>query len=328
MGFVRNQIDPCVYKFTRGHGRAILTVYVDDILAMAENEVIRHIVKSLLGRCLELKHVGEISHMLGVKFEKRTNIGFALSQKAYIDQLINRFGLQDAKGTPTPMKVIPNFLEEEDNTEDCPGAPYRELICELLYLSQRTRPDIAFAVAKLAQFCSSFNKQHWIAAKRILGYVKETKHHKIVYRLTGQPVSAYTDADWATCSRDRKSTSVVLITLAGAPVNWKSAKQTAVVLSNMEAEYISLAACAREVTWMKELLRLLDLGDLVKDSTLIWSDSQAAIAHATNYVDKSSTKHIAIKHHFIRERVMDGTIHLRYVPTNQNPAIPSVGGGC
>lgn len=257
--------------------------------------------------------------MLAVKFERRQNGSITLSQEEYIDQLLDRFGLQDAKGAITPMEIKPSFFFE-DGTDDCVDLPYRELIGGLLYLAQRTRPDISFSVAKLAQFCSKFNGNHWNAAKRVLRYVKETKNYRITYQATGQPLTAYSDADWASCTKDRKSVSGYILMLAGAPVFWRSAKQTAVALSTMEAEYISMAACAREVVWMRELLKSLDLGEIIEDSTLIWCDSQAAIVHASSYIDKSRTKHIAIKHHFVRERVMDGTIRLKYVPTEQNPA--------
>lgn len=217
------------------------------------------------------------------------------------------------------MELKLNFLDEKSD-EEAKNLPYRELIGGLLYLSQRTRPDIAFSVAKLSQYCSKFNVIHWNAAKRVLKYVKETADYKLKYYPTGQILEAYADADWATCTEDRKSVTGYVILLAGSPVYWKSTKQTAVALSTMEAEYVSVAACAREVVWMRELLKNLDLKELIGKSTPVWCDNQAAIVHSKNYIDKSRTKHIAIKHHFIREKVMDGTVDIRYISTDNNQA--------
>ena len=107
--------------------------------------------------------------------------------------------------------------------------------------------------------------------------------------------------------------------MGGTPVVWKSSKQTVIALSTMEAEYVAMAQCAREVTWIKQFLISLSLQDKNQPITL-WSDSQAAIAHAENYIDKSRTKHISIKYHFIREKVMDRVIDLQYVSTTRNIA--------
>lgn len=317
IGFVRNKTDPCVYQMKTEECTAIILVYVDDMLVLTKDETARNKIKELLKCCFEVKHVGEINYMLGVKFERKKSGCITLSQKQYIGKLLVQFGLQNAKGSKTPMEVRPIF-DENNESEDL---PYRELIgAHGIYLSLRTRPDISFAVTKLAQFSSNFNRSHWNSAKRILRYLKETMDYKLEYKPTGQQLSAFSDADWASSADDRKSTSGYVITLAGSPVYWKTVKQTVIALSTMEAEYVSVAACAREITWMRALLRSLDLEEIIGKSTLILCDSQAAIAHAESYISNSRTKHISIKHHFIREKVKDGTIDLKYIRTNENLA--------
>ena len=313
MGFIRNETDPCVYQLNTNDCRAIIIVYVDDMLVMTENKAAKNKVKALLSSGLEVKYIGEVSQMLGVKFERETSGCITLSQKDYIDKLLTQFGLEDAKGAKTPMEAKP-CLDEDKELED---TPYRELIGGLLYLSLRTRPDITFAVTKLAQYSSNYNRSHWNSAKRILRYLKDTRDYKLSYRPTGQKLSAFADADWATSNEDRKSTSGYIVMLAGSPVTWKSAKQTITAFSTMEAEYVSVATCAREI---RNLLKSLSLEELIGKSTQILCDSQTAIAHAENYISNSRTKHIGIKYHFIREKVMDGTIELKYVRTDENLA--------
>lgn len=318
-GFNRNGVDPCVYEMNTDCGRAILVVYVDDILVISENSTMQQKVRRELESHFETKYLGPISKLLGVKFNHLKDGSVALSQGEYIDTLLKRFGLQEAKKVSTPMEERPSFLDESDKEPRSRELPFRELIGGLLYLSQRTRPDIAFAVGKLAQYCSNFNEQHWNAAKRILRYLKGTKDNAINYSHSNEPLMAYSDADWASDTCNRKSTTGYVLTLAGSPVIWRSAKQTSVALSSMEAEYVALAECAREVTWVQQFLISLGSQDNTKP-VIVQSDRQAAIAHAKNYVDRSRTRHIAIRHHFIRDAVMDKTINLQYVNTSKNVA--------
>ena len=125
----------------------------------------------------------------------------------------------------------------------------------------------------------------------------------------------YCDADWAGDVDDRKSTSGYLFHLAGAPVSWRSKKQTCVALSTAEAEYVALASAAQEAAWFRDLLRCLNRN--VIKPIIIHSDSQSAIAITKNPQCHGRTKHIAIKYHYTRGEVVKGTVKLKYCPTNE-----------
>ena len=155
--------------------------------------------------------------------------------------------------------------------------------------------------------------------REYLGISRTILNNAINYSHSNEPSMAYSDAHWATETDNRKSTTGYVLTLTGAPVIWRSAKQTSVALSSMEAEYVAPAECAREVTWIKQFLISLGSQDNTK-SVIVQSDRHTAIANANNYVDRSRTRYIAIRHHFIRDVVMDGTIELQYVNTSKNAA--------
>jgi hypothetical protein len=316
IGFKRSQTDPCVYILETEKGRSILTVYVDDFLMISENKEIRTHVKELITKTFECSYSGELQQLLGVQF-KQENGKLSLSQTHYIDELLHKFGMLNAKPAPTPMEVKME-LTMRDPQKELEDMPYRELIGGLLYVSQRTRPDISYAVGKLAQYSSNYDRRHWNAAKRVLRYLKGTKDHKIVYQVDNNPLKAYADADWAS-SQDRKSTTGYVMMFAGAPVLWRSTKQTVIALSTMEAEYIAIATCARDISWVKRMLEETKMRSIV-NPVVINSDSQAAIAHASSNVDNTRTKHIAIKYHYIREKVADGTIQLEFTPSERNMA--------
>ena len=118
---------------------------------------------------------------LQIDYDREKKIMF-LHQSEYINKLINRFKLDDAK---------PSWTPEEKGAELRPAGkhegekfPFRELVGSLMFLSAVTRPDISHAVNVVSRFLDCYGKTHWKAAKRILRYVKATLYHGIVYRGT------------------------------------------------------------------------------------------------------------------------------------------------
>ncbi|UYV82515.1 hypothetical protein LAZ67_21002634 [Cordylochernes scorpioides] len=318
-GFMRNPVDPCVYKLKLNEGMIIFSLYVDDILTLTENQEVREKCIELLRGHFETKYIGPVSYLLGVNFTRSKGGCVTLTQRAYIKSLLERFNLQEGREVSTPMETRPELLEEEDE-ENCQDLPYRELMGGLLYISQRKKPDIAYAVSQLARYCSKYTRKHWVAAKRILRYLKSSEHLGITYRRTGEQLCVYSDVDWGTNLEDRKSTSGYVVMFAGAPILWRSSKQTVTALSTMEAEYTSLSSSVREVTWISEFLNHLDIPHNMVEPTPVWCDNQAAIAHAKSYISRSKSRLIAIRYHFVREKVDDGVIQLDYVTSGRNLA--------
>ncbi|KAL8147589.1 hypothetical protein AgCh_005055 [Apium graveolens] len=127
----------------------------------------------------------------------------------------------------------------------------------------------------------------------------------------------YSDADFAGCKIDRKSTSGSCQFLGGRLVSWFSKKQKSIYTSTVKAEYIAAGSCCAQILWMKN--QLLDYG-LEFSKIPIYCDNQSAIAMTGNPVQHSMTKHISIRYHFIREHVIEGTVELQFVPTDQQLA--------
>jgi hypothetical protein len=114
---------------------------------------------------------------------------------------------------------------------------------------------------------------------------------------------------------DRKSTSGYAFFLNGAPISSASRKQQTVALSTAEAEYVALAAATQEALWLRALLE--ELGLHQEQPTLLLQDNQSAIAIAKNPEFHARTKHIDIRHHFVRDAVEDKMIHLKFCPTEE-----------
>ena len=174
---------------------------------------------------------------------------------------------------------------------------YQALVGSLLYLSTRTRPDIAYAVNSVARYCANPTNDHHTAVKGILRYLNGTHNLGLLYRGDDcSEMKGYSDADWSGDVGDRKSTSGHLYLYAGGAVSWKSSKQSCVALSTAEGEYVTLSAAAQESVWLQQLMS--DLMHSSKREMVIFEDNQSAICVAKNQQTSGRMKHIDIKCHY------------------------------
>ena len=182
-----------------------------------------------------------------------------------------------------------------------------------------TRPDIAFPVSVVSQFMNSPRTSHWDAIIHILRYLKKAPGRGILYKDHGHcKIEGFSDADWAGCPMDRRSTSGYCVFVGGNLVSWKSKKQAVVSRSSAESEYRAMAHATSELIWISCLLR--QLGIKSSGSMHLWCDNRAAIHIATNPVFHERTKHIEVDCHFVREKLQEGIISLQHVRTGDQLA--------
>ncbi|XP_019242132.1 PREDICTED: uncharacterized protein LOC109222208, partial [Nicotiana attenuata] len=179
-----------------------------------------------------------------------------LTQSSFIADLLERFGMLDANSVSTPMSTN-EPLSLDDGSSSADAKLFRQVIGSLQYLTF-TRPDICFAVNKLAQFQHRPSLKHWQVAKRLLRYLKGT----ITYGLHFTPATsfkllAYSDADWGGIPDTRHSTSAYVVLLGNNPISWCSKKQRTVARSSTEAEYSVVASAVAELNWITNLLKEL-----------------------------------------------------------------------
>ena len=155
--------------------------------------------------------------------------------------------MENSKPTTTPCDAEVKLTKATSDNELFDKEVYQSAIGILLYLSTRTRPDIAYAVGIVARFCSQPKKEHWTSVKHILRYLNGSRNYSLHYS-SGETsdLIGYSDEDWAGNINERKSTIGNLFKLGGAAIKWKSQKQTCVSLSIAEAEYIALTSAAQE----------------------------------------------------------------------------------
>ena len=313
--FQQSHADPCIFikRSEESDNLIVIAIYVDDLITIASTEGEMSQVKSGLSSHFKMTDLGSLHFCLGVNMEQ-TEEGVILSQKQYIEKLLERYGLQDANPVSTPMDLNVKLVADDGYSKPVDRIRYQSMIGSLLYAAIATRPDISHAVGALSKFSSAPTEVHLTAVKRVLRYLKGTIGLSLQYKHTlNSEIVGFSDADWANDIDSRHSTTGNVFMWSGGAICWLSQKQSTVALSTAESEYIALSSAAQEAVWLRRLF--VDLGEDCTQPLTIMEDNQGAIAMTNNPVQHRRTKHIDIRYHFVREHVLNGTVQIKYCCT-------------
>ena len=293
----------------------IIQIYVDDIIFGSTNISLYQEFSKSMQKEFEMSHMGELNFFLGLQV-KQVKDGTFINQGKYAKDLLKRFGMDSTSSKNTPMSTTTQ-LDKDENGKSIDQKLYRGMIGSLLYITA-SRPDIMFSVCLCARYQSDPKESHIKAVKRIFRYLKHTSDYELFYpKNSSFELTSYSDADFAGCKSNRKSTSDTCHFLGHSLVSWFSKKQNSVSLSTTEAEYIASSLACAQVLWMKQTLS--DYG-ISYSSSQIFCDNTSAINLSKNPVQHSRTKHIDIRHHFLRDHVLKGDITLEFISTEKQIA--------
>ena len=314
-GFDKGLIDTTlVTKRVKGD-LFVCQIYVDDIIFGSTNHACNVEFQNLMTKEFAMSMMGDLKFFLGFQV-KQLRGGTFINQAKYIQDMLKRFDMMDAKPMKTPMPTN-GQLDLDPNGKDVDQKVYRSMIGSLLYLCA-SRPDIMLSVCMCARFQSAPKESHYMAVKRILRYLVYTPNLGLWYpKGSSFKLVGYSDSDWAGDKVDRKSTSGSCQFLGRSLVSWSSKKQNCVFLSTAEAEYIAAGSCCAQLLWMRQTL--MDYG-VKYDKVPLLCDNESAIKIADNPVQHSRTKHIDIRHHFLRDHVAREDIELFHVGTEKQLA--------
>lgn len=312
--FKKSLNEPCVYIKTDNQGNdIILALYVDDILIFSKNTPEKKKLKEELMRLFEMKDLGKATHVLGMRIRQEQG-KIILDQKNYIQKVLEQFNMINCKEVYTPLE---KGMKLEKGDQNDLHSQYRSLVGCIMYIAVCTRPDIAHAASILSQFNNCHSEIHWRTAKRVLRYLKGTIDYNIVYEKSTLNVTGYVDADWASNHLDRRSYTGYVFKIGAAAVSWESKKQRTVALSSTEAEYMALSDGAKEAKFIRSFL-FETIGRL--SSVTLFNDNQSAQKLCNSQIHHNRSKHIDIRHHFVRQVVKDKIVNLKYLSTELMPA--------
>jgi hypothetical protein len=176
-----------------------------------------------------------------------------LSQEAYLRKVLEDHDIENcATVVSTPMETSVKLMPAEPDYE-CPSSlrrEYQSAVGSLIYAMLGTRPDLAFAVLVVSRFASNPTTTHLKAVKRIFRYLRSTIGIGLVFRGSIEPLTGYTDSDWAGDHDTRRSTSGYVFNIGSAAISWSSKRQPTVSLSSCEAEYIGQTNATKEAMWL------------------------------------------------------------------------------
>ena len=245
-----------------------------------------------------------------------------LSQKKYIDRVLERFNMSNCKPVSTPLathlKLSSDLCPQiEEEKEHMSHVPYASAIGSLMYAMICTRPDLAHVVSMVSWCMHNPGKDHWSAVKWIFGYLKGTSDIGLVFdKTTTNDVVGFVDSDYGGDLNRRRSLSGYIFTLCNGAISWKATLQSIAALSTTEAEYIAATEGVKEALWLRGLVN--ELG-LAQDTLVVFCDSQSAIHLTKNSRYHNKTKHIDVKYHFIRDTVVVGKVVVKKIHTSENP---------
>lgn len=214
--------------------------------------------------------------------------------------------MSDCKSVKTPIDVNTKFKEKSEESCVLNQIPYQEIIGCLLYISQITRPDICFVINMLSKHNNKPEMSHWRALKRVMRYKQNLEKNM---------TCGFCDADWASSEDDWRSYSGYTLLFQGGTISWSSKRQPTVLLSTTEAEYMSLSSCVQEAMWLKQLQESF-CSLLKSEPMIIYSDNQSCIKLSGSDGFHPRTKHIDVRHHFIRDKVIGWAIDVKYIQTD------------
>ncbi|GJX73702.1 putative ribonuclease H-like domain-containing protein [Tanacetum coccineum] len=277
-GYKRGTIDKTLFLKKDKHDIILVQVYVDDIIFGSTKKSWCDEFEALMKSRFQMSSMGELTFFLGLQVKQKPN-GIFISQDKYVAEILKKFDFASVKTASTPIETQKPLVKDEE-ASDVDVHLYRSMIGSLMYVTA-SRPDIMFAVCACSRFQVTPKTSHLSAVKRIFRYLKGKPKLGLWYpRDSSFDLESYSDSDYAGANLDRKSTTGGCQFLGRRLITWQCKKQTIVATSTTEAEYVAAASCCGQ-----------------------------------NPVT-SKTKHIAIRHHFIRDAYEKKLIQLEVMLVN------------
>jgi histone deacetylase 1/2 len=320
LGFVANDIDPCVMNKTMDSSMMTIVLYVDDILVMSErNDDIKWLIVELE------KEYGEVACELSNKFtylgmgmEVKPDNTIELSMQKYIDSILESSpSYSDIKPSTTPANTKLFSKPTGELLKPIEKEQFHTTVAQLLYLCKRTRPDIQlptlFLCTRVNEPCESDREK----LRRVLGYLKMTRKKKRIIKCDKKMLKrllAFVDAAFAV-HYDGKGHTGLVIMFAGVVIDTYCGKQKIATKDSTESELVGVSDMIVKIERMNEFLRLQGIDGL--DVPLILQDNTSTITLVTEKESgKARTKHLEARRAVVYENVQERKLsEIKHVST-------------
>ncbi|KAA0041540.1 Retrovirus-related Pol polyprotein from transposon TNT 1-94 [Cucumis melo var. makuwa] len=175
----------------------------------------------------------------------------------------------------------------------------------------------------LGKYQSNPGMDHWKAAKKVLRYLQGTKDYMFTYKRSDHlEVIGYSDSDFARCVDIRKFTFGFLFLLAEGAISWKSAKQSIIVASTMEAEFVACFEATVHGLWLRNFISGLGIVDRIAKPLRIYCDNFAAVFFSKNDKYSKGAKHMELQYFAVKKEVQKQRVSIEHINTKLMIADP------
>lgn len=359
MGFKSTTHERCIYRARYEDDEVLFLRQVDDFAVACRNPEIAKKIIAIIGAKLTvpLNQLGTIKKFNGLDI-KQTKYYTKIYCESYLNKVLDAHGWQETETAqnPLPMRsestyqaqletATPPTTEAEQKQLQDAHFNYRQVIGEAIYAMVTCRPDISFAVIKLAQYSNNPAEIHYKAARQLMKYLAQTKDKGIIYWrkqavdhlpdvppepcvsrsdvLNGVPHQptyerpvAYSDSDWAQDRTHRRSVTGLMVMLAGGAIAYKSKYQTTVSLSSTEAEFTAAAEAGKMILYIQSILEELQYE--AEEPTILYVDNMGALFMATADQPTKRTKHMDTKTFVLQDWLKEERLTMEAVRTQFN----------
>ncbi|GJT29230.1 putative ribonuclease H-like domain-containing protein [Tanacetum coccineum] len=314
-GYRRGTIDKTLFIKKDRNDIMLVQVDVDDNIFGSTKNSWCDEFEALMKCRFQMSSIGELTFFPGLQVQQKED-GIFINQDKYVAEILKKFDFDSVKTASTLIETQKPLIKDEE-AADVDVHLYRSMIGSLMYLTA-SRPDIMYAVCACSRFQVTPKTSHLHTVKRNFRYLKGKPKLAFWYpRVSSFDLEAYSDSDYARANLDRKSTIGGCQFLGRRLISWQCKKQTIVATSTTEAEYVAAANCCGQVLWIQN--QMLDYGFNFMNIK-IYIDNESIICIVKNPVFHSKTKHIEIRHHFIRDAYEKKLIQVLKIHTDDNVA--------
>ena len=324
LGMKVSDADACVFVKLVNSTRIYLILHVDDFIIASNDAKEKAFIVDTLKERYSLKQLGEVNRYTNYQVSRnRVKKEIYLHQQDYIAELLEMSGMGACAASASKGQLFVDGLQvsrkEEEAVESENGIAYRTLTGALIHLCCHSRPDISYEVVTLCKYNSKPTSNHWEALKQLLRYLKYTANYCLTLGGTSDMIlQGFADSGFATDHDTGRSPGGFVFYLGKSLICHKSSWFKSVYVSSTEAEIAAIYLATSMALWLKKLVLSMGLG--CSAPILIHEDNQGAIKYCSTLEKAGRMKHIQVKFHWIREKIIDRSIALDFVSTTQNVA--------
>ena len=292
-------------------------IYIDDMMVLGSDGIRKGFMKRLSQewKCTPGETVNQEGWVRFSGFELKhgsDGVSIMVSQSSYIRDLLKRHDVKTEK--PYPM---PKWDTEEPPEEDITSAQIKEAqmyVGELLWAAVRSRPDIAFSVSIMGQQVTK--RPRWVVqlGKHVLGYLLSTRDHCLHYRSEvggygpentlqiprhNDLIEAYSDISFA--PNGNRSYQGVIVTFAGAPIQWESNRQAFCTMSTAESELVAALEAMTMSQSVEALLQVIHPETVFEK--VLYGDNQSSLSILEKPDGPWRTRHLRLRANVFREKL-------------------------